>query len=343
MDNNPEKLVDSHDDQVTIILDDLILNDLKLNDLRPNDLSNDLPNDLSNDLPLNVLSTNNTTSNTHTISEKTGLPIYVDTVNSMLREYVGQTITGQKLNELLNGMPLLKFMHDSDIHYGMHYVTGHNLDVLAFNGSGNCCKGGLYVTTLTNYAEYYSNYGNYARRVRIDPLALVYVENHKLKCDEIFLEEKETNDELLKKLYNEYIQSSVDQKSNEISEKFVMGLIDDNPCCVKYIDKKSWTPGLLVKVVRLDYRVLDYIDKESRTPELLMEAVKQDVRAMFNIDKESRTPELLMEAIKRDYWMTLRHFIDKESRTPELLEEALKQCYGNKKLLPAYAYSNANH
>ena len=33
-------------------------------------------------------------------------------------DFVGQTITGQQLNDILNGMPVLKFMHNSDIHYG---------------------------------------------------------------------------------------------------------------------------------------------------------------------------------------------------------------------------------
>jgi hypothetical protein len=68
-----------------------------------------------------------------------------------MNKYIGQTLTGKQVNEILDGMPLLKFMRDSDVHYGMKYVDGWNLDILPFNDSGKCSKGGLYVTQLLDY------------------------------------------------------------------------------------------------------------------------------------------------------------------------------------------------
>ena len=107
-----------------------------------------------------------------------------------LDQWTHRVVTGQQMNELLGQIPVLKFMRNNDLHYGMQYVTGDNLDIMSFRGYGECRNGGLYVTTILDYIDHYSEYGDYARRVRINPNALVYVETGKFKCDEIFLEEK---------------------------------------------------------------------------------------------------------------------------------------------------------
>ena len=73
------------------------------------------------------------------------------TLQMDLNNYIGQTMSGERLNHILNGMPLLKFMNDDDVHYGMKYHTGDNLDIVPFNSSGQCQAGGIYVTTLQNF------------------------------------------------------------------------------------------------------------------------------------------------------------------------------------------------
>ncbi len=60
--------------------------------------------------------------------------------HKILDSMIGQTITGKELIKILNGIPLLKFMNDSDQHFGMKYVTGCNHDVLPFVNSGECEK-----------------------------------------------------------------------------------------------------------------------------------------------------------------------------------------------------------
>lgn len=51
-------------------------------------------------------------------------------------------------------------------------------------------KGGLYITTLNNYLYHYGFYGNNARKVIIEPDAMIYIEApNRLKCDKIFLED----------------------------------------------------------------------------------------------------------------------------------------------------------
>jgi len=139
---------------------------------------------------------------------------YIDSTSYHIMEdldqYIGQMISGKQLNELLDGMPLLKFMNDSEIHHGMKYQDGDNLDILPFNDSGECSPGGIYITELKNYYIYCNHYGNICRRVRVTDTALVYVEKDKLKCDEIYLEPRMPKNDLLRTLIMEYMQHLVD-------------------------------------------------------------------------------------------------------------------------------------
>lgn len=270
-----------------------------------------------------------------------------------LDKWIGKTIPGEQLNQILDGMPLLKFMHDDDIHYGMQYKTGDNLDILSFNTSeGECSPGGLYVTTLKDSADYYDAYGDYARRVRINPNALVYIENKKIKCDEIFLEERILKDDLLEILFTEYIQKLISE-SNESVEEFIISICmsDDSESGfygLKYIERKFLTPRMIMRIIKNDGRALQYIDLESRTPELLiaavnnngmalgfigqnertyelmMAAVKQSGVSLMYIEIADRTPEMMMEAIKQDGHAI--QYIEQEYRTMEMMMEAVKQC-----------------
>ncbi len=162
-------------------------------------------------------------------------------IDDKLQEYIGRIITGRQLNELLDGMPLLKFMNDNDTHYSMQYVTCHNLDILTFKGSGECSKGGLYVIMLTQFDMFYDHYGNYVRKVIIDPNALVYVENNKFKCDNIFLKERVEKDLALKYMFTEYIQYLIGYKSTEIAEKFILNVMNNNIFSLKFVEPKFLT------------------------------------------------------------------------------------------------------
>ena len=238
-----------------------------------------------------------------------------------MNRYIGNTISGKHLNELLDGMPLLKFMNDDDVHFGMQYVTGDNLDILPFKDSGKCRRGGLYVTTLKNFALYWHKYGSYARRVRINPTTLVYVEKNKFKCDEIYLEEKMLKEDLLKMLFTEYIQYLMDNKSKEDTENFILTMTKKS-YVIRFIEPRFLTQNILMKIVEYDSYALQYIVDEMKTPELLMEAVKNDGDALELISDEMRTPELLMEAVKNDG--NALQYIEDKMRTPELLMEAVK-------------------
>lgn len=76
-----------------------------------------------------------------------------------IKDSACKTVSGKELNEKLNGMPLLKFMNNTDIHYDFEYMTGKNKDVNSFTPSGCCEPGGLYFTSLIDFSEYYDCMG----------------------------------------------------------------------------------------------------------------------------------------------------------------------------------------
>jgi IMP cyclohydrolase len=252
-------------------------------------------------------------------------------------QYLGQTISGKQLNELLNGMPLLKFMNDSDTHYGMHYVDGDNIDILPFNGSGGCSPGGLYITQLEDYNIYYDSYDRYARRVRVSDTASVYVEGYKLKCDKIYLEKRVLKDDLLEELFTEYAK---------LDESFLMTMIKNNGLALQYIKDEMRTPCIMLEAVKnnglaLRYikdemkshcimleavknngRALQYIKDEMKSHCIMLEAVKNNGRALCYINDCMKTPEIMLEAVRNDG--RVLQFIKDCMKTPEIMLEAVK-------------------
>jgi IMP cyclohydrolase len=239
---------------------------------------------------------------------------YFNNYIKTMDQYLGRTITGKQLNELLNGMPLLKFMNDSDIHYGMHYVDGYNLDILPFNGTGDCSSGGLYITRLEDYSLYYDRYGGYARRVRILDTSLVYVEKNKFKCDEIFLEKRVLKEDLLKELFTEYTQ---------LDENFLMRMVKNNGYALQFIKDEMKTHEIMLEAVKNSGDALQFIKDEMKTHEIMLEAVKKNGYSLQYIKDEMKTHEIMLEAVKKNGYSL--QYIKNEMKTHEIMLEAVKK------------------
>lgn len=250
-------------------------------------------------------------------------------------QLVGQVISGEELNRLLNGMPLLKFMNDDDKHYEMQYETGYNLDILPFNGSGDCKPGGLYVTTLEHAMKYFYLYGKYARRVRIESNALVYVEPCKLKCDEVYLEEKVLKEDLLRELFNEItpeLTLAIVKNTGSIFFEFIkedkktpellMEIVKNNGLAIEVINDDKKTPELLMEAVKSDGCALKYIKDDMKTHDLMIEAVKNSGYALRFIKNGMRTTEIMIEAVKNDGFIL--KYIKDDMKTPEIIMTAIK-------------------
>jgi IMP cyclohydrolase len=234
-----------------------------------------------------------------------------------LDDFIGKMITGKQLNHLLNGMPLLKFMNDSDTHHGMHYVDGDNLDILPFNDSGECESGGLYVTQLKDYYLYHHGYGKYARRVRISDTALIYVEQNKLKCDEIYLEDRMPKDELLEILFTEYLQDLLN------CGRDIATVVKSNGDALQYIKNHMMTPEIIFEAVKQNGDALQYIKDYMKTPEIILEAVKQNGHALQYIKDCMMTHDIMMGAVKQNGHALI--YIKDCMKTYEIMSEAVKQ------------------
>lgn len=209
---------------------------------------------------------------------------------SELDQLVGHTINGDQLNHILNGMPLVKFMLDDDVHYNMKYITGYNKNIEPFKGSGECSPGGIYITTLNNCNRFFNNYGNYAREVWVNSDTMVYVERNKLKCNEVWLGERKLIDELLKELFLRYASVCEPIKFSQI--------IESRGYLIRWVDPKIRTIGMRENAVKDCGESIQYIEKEYITHEMIMIAVKQNGNLLSKIDEAMITPSIVSEALK---------------------------------------------
>ncbi len=232
-----------------------------------------------------------------------------------LNKYIGHTITGEHLNVILEGMPLLKFMNDDDKHFGMKYETGYNLDILPFNGKKSCQPGGIYVTTLLDHNEYIKNYGSWARRVFVQPNALVYIENCKIKCDEVILGKRVPKKELISELI---IECGHNGKHLILAE-----IIKKTPNNIQFIEQKYRTLEMMMCAIEQDPLTIQFIEQEYRTHEMIINAIKNDPCVLSLIEQEYRTEEMMLSAIKE--FPDALSLIAQNYRTPEMIMIALKQ------------------
>ncbi len=256
-----------------------------------------------------------------------------------LNKYIGHTITGEHLNVILEGMPLLKFMNDDDKHFGMKYETGYNLDILPFNGKKSCQPGGIYVTTLLDHNEYIKNYGSWARRVFVQPNALVYIENCKIKCDEVILGKRVPKKELISELIIEcghngkhLILAEIIKKTPNniqfIEQKYrtlemMMCAIEQDPLTLQFIEQKYRTLEMMMCAIEQDPLTLQFIEQKYRTLEMMMCAIEQDPLTIQFIEQEYRTHEMIINAIKND--PCVLSLIEQEYRTEEMMLSAIKE------------------
>lgn len=273
----------------------------------------------------------------------------------ILESMVGLTITGQQLNQLLVGFPLLKFMNDNDQHFGMKYQTGKNENIEKFDNSGSCRPGGIYITTLRYFCLYERSYGKYARRVRIEDDAMVYVEHCGLKCDKIILEERCEKEKLIESLLYECIENGIIDtmldpyignfvrffecdkmklkliehdhnlirffECTQITEEMILNKKIKDPSGIKYIDREAPIETIMNAINGNYGGMIVYLPEELRTEEVFKRAIEKDWTVMENLSKKYLTHELKMFAIKQD-WRAIYYFDDPSI---ELIKEAEKQ------------------
>lgn len=88
---------------------------------------------------------------------------------------------------------LFKLTNEEENHNSLQFKTGENIDFLDFNPVGECQKGGIYFTDLDNipcWVHYNGKDMKYCRPVKLSDECSVYIENNKIKANEIILEDR---------------------------------------------------------------------------------------------------------------------------------------------------------
>jgi hypothetical protein len=251
--------------------------------------------------------------------------------NLKLSEYVGKVLTGREVTDILDGMPLLKFMNDNDTHFGMTYKTGINVDVVQFNPNGKCCDGGIYLATLDGFVGYYNRYGSYARRAYLEDDAKVYVEHHKIKCDKVILEERKLKDDLLAELYCQYVSSgkimyvpqNIFRNYRDVkSSDAIKNMLNISPHGIQYIRRKMRTDDLVKHVVGIDGTTLKHIDIKQRTAEINKIAVTQNGMALQYVPKELQISDIIRCAVGQTYKAFF--LLDDTQKTQQIMKYVLE-------------------
>ena len=234
--------------------------------------------------------------------------------DNKIDNFIGHLVSGAVLTEILGTMPLLKFMNDNDIHYGMKYVDGYNKDILPFNPSRECCKGGIYITALNNCNEFSGSYGQYAREVIVGPGTRIYVEKKKFKCEEVWLGKRKPKDELIRELFNKYALTC--------QPGALQRIIESNVNLIQWIDPQIRTKEMRECVVERAGRMIKFIEDEYVTHEMIMKAIKNDGDALAGVKKEKITPQIIIEALKQN--PSVLRCIDKNLLTIDVMKVLVK-------------------
>jgi hypothetical protein len=163
-----------------------------------------------------------------------------------MNTFIGETLIGKDFVKLCNKfkLKLYKFTIPSEIHYGLLYKDGLNIDPQPFN-QYSCSKGGIYFCDNTQIERWITlftnnNYVQNIREVEIPNDAIVFIEFQKYKVNKIILHPA-------KKIYKIYdlIKIAVMQKGIllqfvvEQSEELCEIAIRQNPFALKFVKEKT--------------------------------------------------------------------------------------------------------
>ena len=102
-------------------------------------------------------------------------------------------ITGKQFNEIYYNEKFIKLTNHTCIHNKLKFKEGLNEDLVPFNPSRECKKGGLYfcnIDDFTDWIEYSDKKMYYMWNVKIPDDAKVVVMENKIKCDKFILSNK---------------------------------------------------------------------------------------------------------------------------------------------------------
>ena len=231
-------------------------------------------------------------------------------------------LSGKEFNKKYKNKTFVKLTKKDEIHNDFEFKTGLNVDIVPFNPSGSCRRGGLYFTD-TKYLYKWINYDDepmkWLRYVSIPRDANVYVEDFKYKCDKFILSERREI------TLNDIITTGDAKTAILLNNMPLIYVKEQTPeICIKAVKKDGYaleyvieqTPEICIEAVKQDGRALEFVKEQ--TPEICIEAVKQNGYALRFVKEQ--TPEICIEAVKQDGW-ALEYI---KEQTPEICIDAVK-------------------
>jgi hypothetical protein len=160
------------------------------------------------------------------------------------------TVTGKEFNEVHKGEKFYKITCKTELHYGMHYKNGLNVDIYPLKPGKNI-SGGLHFADKYNIFDYNSSC-KWLREVTIPDKAQVYIGDGQYKSDMLFLKEREPLVD--SELYRQY------------GDVFVLDYID--LLTNGHTLPEKWNYALCLRIVRDLGEMLEYIPDEFVTRHL---------------------------------------------------------------------------
>jgi len=144
---------------------------------------------------------------------------------------------------LIQNKKFYKFTNYEELHHGLQYNSGVNVDPIPFNPSGECSEGGMYFfeqSQLLHYPSYVQMRDVWwIREVILLPTSKVYKEQNKYKTNTFFLKERKRFDYDLSGYVTK--QMCLDAITIKLSLlKYVPESLMDKEMCIEAIRNNRW-------------------------------------------------------------------------------------------------------
>ena len=218
-------------------------------------------------------------------------------------------ISGKEFNQ--KGIQLYKLTREDNNHNGLQFKEGLNKDILPWNISESCSKGGIYTTPIDCFYKwlFYSEMSMYWRwKVTIPDEAKVFIEdNQKVKVDQLILSEcipicemkewEDLNIQLEAVEENGYAIQFISNPSEQVqleavkqngyaiyniknpSEQVQLEAVKQNGCAIAYI--KTPSEQIQLEAVKQNGYAIQFIENHSE--QIQLEAVKQNDDVIYYI------------------------------------------------------------
>jgi hypothetical protein len=207
-------------------------------------------------------------------------------------------LAGHEFNKRFPSTVFVKLTNETELHNGFQFKTGLNVDIIKFDPTGECKKGGIYFCEygkIAMWIRYNQTLCINYRIVTIPDDALVYIERDKYKADKMILSDKK--DIRRDKDMHELLDASaimplyfvIDQ-----TEEICKEAVKQNAHALRYV--KDQTEEICKIAVAQNGNVLYTI--KDQTEEICKIAVKQNGIALQYV--EMQTDELCKIAVAQN-------------------------------------------